>query len=123
MPMAVATSSSRAAVALKRRGHPALFERFAVVVTAEDVSRGKPKPDVFLEAARQLGVPPQQCLVFEDALSGVQAGLAAGCAVVAVPDQRLHLDQSAFQDATEVLPSLQDFQPQRWGMPPFEDMS
>jgi len=57
---------------------------FRVIVAAEDVSRGKPDPQVFLFAAQQLAVPPERCVVFEDALVGVEAALAGGMKVVAV---------------------------------------
>ena len=57
----------------------------AVLVTADDVVAGKPDPEGYLEAARRLGVPPADCLVLEDAPAGVQAALAAGMRVVALP--------------------------------------
>ena len=57
----------------------------AVLVTADDVAAGKPDPEGYLEAARRLGVPPADCLVLEDAPAGVQAALAAGMRVVALP--------------------------------------
>ena len=56
----------------------------AVVVTADDVSRGKPDPEPFLLAAERLGVEPERCLVVEDAPAGLAAGRAAGCATLAV---------------------------------------
>jgi sugar-phosphatase len=56
----------------------------AVVVTADDVVRGKPDPEPFLSAARRLGADPRRCLVVEDAPAGLAAGSAAGCATVAV---------------------------------------
>jgi sugar-phosphatase len=56
----------------------------SVLVTADDVQRGKPAPDPFLEAARRLGVPPERCLVVEDAPAGLEAARAAGCATLAV---------------------------------------
>jgi len=57
----------------------------AVLVTAEDVAAGKPDPEGYLEAARRLGRPPADCVVLEDAPAGVQAALAAGMPVVALP--------------------------------------
>lgn len=90
IPMALATSSRASAVAQKSKNHQRMFEKLSVVVTGDDpaVLAGKPAPDIYLEAARRLGVAPQYCLVVEDALSGVQAGKRAGCVVVAVPDAR-----------------------------------
>jgi len=119
VPMAVATSSSRKALEAKRLPHGALFSRFAACVTAEDVAHGKPAPDVFLAAAVALGVPATECVVFEDAESGVDAGLAAGAAVVAVPDPTLHADVTPFAKAHAVLRSLDDFVPEQWGLPPY----
>lgn len=57
---------------------------FQAVVTAEDVSHGKPDPEVFLKAAEKIGREPQNCVVFEDAHVGIEAGLAAGAKVIAV---------------------------------------
>lgn len=67
-----------------------------VVVTVDDVERGKPSPDPFLEAARRLGADPAECLVVEDAPGGLTAARAAGCATLAVrtttPDEELVAD-------------------------------
>lgn len=57
---------------------------FAAVAAGDEVERGKPAPDIFLKAAQQIGVPPANCVVFEDAPAGVEAGHAAGMKVVAV---------------------------------------
>lgn len=57
---------------------------FAAVVTAEDVSHGKPDPEVFLQGAERIGRDPRRCVVFEDAHVGIEAGRAAGCRVIAV---------------------------------------
>ena len=83
VPRAVATSASRADAEpmLERIG---LRDRFDVVVTAEDVRRGKPDPEVYLRAARGLGHEPVHCLVFEDALVGVRAARSAGMRVIGV---------------------------------------
>lgn len=83
VPRAVATSATRrdldrvlAALGLRRR--------FEVVVTADDVRWGKPHPEVYLKAAAGLGVDPSACVVFEDAVVGVQAARAAGMRVIGV---------------------------------------
>ena len=62
------------------------FHNHHHVVVNEDVARGKPAPDVFLLAASRLGVPPSQCLVLEDSITGAEAGLSAGMSVILVPD-------------------------------------
>jgi len=83
VPRAVATSASRRDVeALLSRAN--LRDRFEVVVVAEDVRRGKPDPEVYLIAARGLGVTPARCLVFEDAVVGVQAARSAGMRAIGV---------------------------------------
>jgi mannitol-1-/sugar-/sorbitol-6-phosphatase len=68
----------------------------SVLVTVDDVSRGKPAPDPFLEAARRLGADPRRCLVVEDAPKGLEAAHAAGCFTLAVvtttPAEELHAD-------------------------------
>jgi HAD superfamily hydrolase (TIGR01509 family) len=83
-PMAVASGGHRRVVmnTLRALG---IAELFDVVVTAEDYSRGKPFPDPFLEAARQLRIAPERCLVFEDTHTGITAAHAAGMQAVLVP--------------------------------------
>ncbi|MEW6272240.1 MAG: HAD-IA family hydrolase [Thermodesulfobacteriota bacterium] len=87
VPQAVATSSSRRFFELKTTRHGAWFRLFSAVVVGDDprIARGKPEPDIFLVAARELGADPATCLVFEDAPSGIAAARAAGMQVVAVP--------------------------------------
>ncbi len=84
VPMAVASGSSRAAIdaVLAGAGLDALLP---VRVSAEEVARGKPEPDVFLEAAERLGVEPGRCAVVEDAPPGAEAAHRAGMRCVAVP--------------------------------------
>jgi beta-phosphoglucomutase-like phosphatase (HAD superfamily) len=99
-------SSSRPpliAATLEAIGVETLFE---VVVSAAAVGRGKPAPDVFLEAARRLGVPPARCLVIEDSHNGVAAARAAGMRCVAIPcETTRHQD---FGQATARLARLAD---------------
>ncbi|RST06634.1 HAD family phosphatase [Streptomyces sp. WAC07149] len=84
VPMAVASGSSREAIdaVLEGTGLAALL---TTAVSAEEVERGKPAPDVFLEAARRLGARPADCVVVEDAAPGALAAQAAGMGCVAVP--------------------------------------
>ncbi len=84
VPMAIATGGTRLVVGrtLQMLEMSDLFEE---VVTADDVARGKPAPDIYLEAASRLGVPPGKCLAIEDAPSGIEAARAAGMMVVTVP--------------------------------------
>jgi nigerose phosphorylase len=85
--IALGTASKNAALILEKLGITALFD---AIVDGNQVSKAKPDPEVFLECARRLGVHPWQCVVFEDAAAGVQAGKNAGMRVVGVGDgQRL----------------------------------
>ena len=85
LPMAVATSTVRriAEHHLERAG---LLDHFIAVCTREDVTRGKPHPDLFLKAASDLGVRAERCLVLEDSYQGVRAAHAAGAMPIMVPD-------------------------------------
>jgi beta-phosphoglucomutase family hydrolase len=83
IPRAVASSTSRLNLEAIFAS-TGLHEFFDAVVSAEDVVNGKPAPDVFLKAASLLGVPPKRCIVFEDALFGIEAAHRAGMKVVAV---------------------------------------
>src|SRR5207302_128219 len=62
---------------------------FDVIVTGDEIERGKPDPDIYLLAAEKLGIRADACLVIEDALSGIAAGKAAGMRVAAIPDRRV----------------------------------
>lgn len=84
VPMAIATGGTRI-VAEKTLQAVGLSDLFDEVVTASDVSCGKPAPDIFLEAAARLEVAPARCLVFEDAPAGLMAAQSAGMQVVCVP--------------------------------------
>jgi mannitol-1-/sugar-/sorbitol-6-/2-deoxyglucose-6-phosphatase len=85
--LAVATSSLSASARPFLDRHE-LTWFFDVIVTGDEIERGKPHPDIYLCAAEKLGVPANVCLVIEDALSGIAAGKAANMRVAAVPDRR-----------------------------------
>lgn len=116
---AVASSSHRREFDLKTTAHRDWFTCFQCVVLGDDpaVTHGKPAPDIFLAAAERMNVAPAQCLVFEDAPSGVEAARAAGMTVVAVPNPAMSAE--AFRDANQVLRSLESFDPASWGFPPY----
>ncbi len=82
--LATATDLKRATRYLKEIG---LYEYFDRIICAEMVERGKPAPDIYQYACRQLGLSPQECLAVEDSPNGANSASAAGCAVVYVPDQ------------------------------------
>lgn len=87
LPMAVATGGTQA-ICRKTLGSLGLLEYFQHIVTADDVRHGKPAPDIFLEAARRLGVPPESCYAFEDGELGLRSARAAG--MTAIDIRRLH---------------------------------
>lgn len=97
-----------------------MFQHISVIVAGDDpaVNNGKPAPDIYLEAARRLNVDPKECLVFEDALSGVRSGKAAGCYVVAIPDPRFSEEEKKVfaKEADMVLDSLWQFDGSKFGL-------
>ncbi|GAA3837708.1 HAD family hydrolase [Streptomyces chiangmaiensis] len=98
VPMAVASGSSSEAIEAILSG-TGLDSRFTTYVSADEVARGKPAPDVFLEAARRLGAAPADCVVLEDAAPGVAAAHAAGMRCIAVPYVAARADDPAFAEA------------------------
>ncbi|MFC7982865.1 HAD family hydrolase [Streptomyces sp. NPDC057336] len=98
VPLAVASGSSPEAIEaiLSRTG---LDARLRTVVSAAEVARGKPAPDVFLEAARRLGADPADCVVLEDAAPGAAAAHAAGMRCIAIPYVAAQADAPEFATA------------------------
>ncbi|NEC70663.1 HAD family hydrolase [Streptomyces rochei] len=98
VPLAVASGSSPEAIAaiLARTGLDSLLP---TVVSADEVARGKPAPDVFLEAARRLGADPADCVVLEDAAPGAAAAHAAGMRCIAIPYVAAQADAPEFATA------------------------
>lgn len=117
VPMAVATSSRRDYFELKTSRHRDWFGLMSAIVTAEDpeVRAAKPAPDVYQVAARRIQADPATTLAFEDSPFGVQAAVAAGLRVIAVPDPAM--DHSLYPQASAILGSLNDFSPAAWGLP------
>ena len=82
-----------------------LDEVFDVTVSSEEVARGKPAPDVYLEAARRLGVEPAACVAIEDSANGIRSAHAAGMRVLALPNPRYPPPEGALALAAVVLRS------------------
>lgn len=103
--LAVASSSNRELIdaVLRRLELAALFE---VTVSSEEVERGKPAPDVYLEAARRLGVDPARCAAIEDSHGGIRSAKAAGMRVLAIPNPSFPPDEEALALADVTLDSL-----------------
>jgi HAD superfamily hydrolase (TIGR01509 family) len=103
--LAVASSSNRELIdtVLRRLELTALFE---VTVSSEEVARGKPAPDVYLEAARRLGVDPARCAAVEDSASGIRSAHAAGMRVIAYPNRHYPPADEVLALADHVLTGL-----------------
>jgi len=110
-PVAIASSSNRELidVVLAAAG---LADVVRVAVSSEEVERGKPAPDVYLEAARRLGVDPSRCVAVEDSENGIRSAKAAGMSVVAIPNQHFPPDAEALAQADVVLGSVAELTPQ-----------
>ncbi|WP_225821537.1 HAD family hydrolase [Streptomyces naphthomycinicus] len=102
VPMAVASGSSPQAIEAILAG-TGLAALLRTVVSSDDVPRGKPAPDVFLEAARRLGADPADCVVLEDAAPGAAAAHAAGMRCIAVPYVPAQADAAGFATASLLL--------------------
>lgn len=86
-----------------------LAGKFEVVLSADQVERGKPHPDVYLETAKRLGVEPEYCLCLEDSKNGMLAGLNAGFKVIGIPDKDFPVEQAVLDKVDAVLGSLDEF--------------
>jgi HAD superfamily hydrolase (TIGR01509 family) len=84
-PIALATSTARH-LTLRQLGAAGLLDRFGAMATGDEVVNGKPAPDIYLLAARRLGVDPASCVALEDSEPGVEAASRAGMRVIMVPD-------------------------------------
>ena len=106
-PLALASSSNRAIFeeVLRLAG---IEECFRATVSSEEVARGKPAPDVYLEAAHQLGVATGACAAVEDSHAGIRSAKSAGMRVVAIPNPSYPPDEEALQLADAVVGSLDE---------------
>jgi HAD superfamily hydrolase (TIGR01509 family) len=104
-PLALASSSNRL-IFEEVLGLAGLTECFRATVSSEEVERGKPAPDVYLEAARRLGVAPDSCAAVEDSHAGIRSAKSAGMRVVAIPNASYPPDEEALALADAVVGSL-----------------
>jgi HAD superfamily hydrolase (TIGR01509 family) len=110
-PLALASSSNRELIdlALELMG---VADLFRTTVSSEEVARGKPAPDVYLEAARRLGVEPTRAVAIEDSHNGIRAANAAGMRVIAIPNPHFPPGEEALAEADIVLRSLTELTPE-----------
>jgi HAD superfamily hydrolase (TIGR01509 family) len=110
-PLAVASSSNPELieVVLDAAG---LHDVIPVVVSSQEVARGKPAPDVYVEAARRLGVDPHACAAVEDSHNGIRSAKAAGMRVIALPNPHFPPDEEALAQADVVLRSIDELTPE-----------
>jgi HAD superfamily hydrolase (TIGR01509 family) len=109
-PLGIASSSNRPLIDLFLE-LTGTRERFRATVSSEEVERGKPAPDVYLEAARRLGVDPGSCAAIEDSENGIRSASAAGMRVIAIPNHVFLPSEEALSEAGAVLGSLDELTP------------
>jgi HAD superfamily hydrolase (TIGR01509 family) len=109
-PLAVASSSNREIIDLVL-GLSGLDRFFRSTVSSEEVPRGKPAPDVYLEAVRRLSTDPERSAAVEDSRNGILSARAAGMRVVAIPNTRFPPDEEALAAADVVIPSIDELTP------------
>jgi HAD superfamily hydrolase (TIGR01509 family) len=104
-PLGLASSSNRPIIdlVLEQSGLTACF---VATVSSEEVGRGKPAPDVYVEAARRLGVEPPACVAIEDSSNGMRSAAAAGLKIVAIPNHEFPPDPDALELADVALESI-----------------
>jgi len=110
-PLALASSANREIIdrVLDLAG---LAEEFKATVSSEEVEHGKPAPDVYLEAARRLGVPADRCVAIEDSSNGIRSAAAAGMAVIAYPNEHYPPASDALALASACVHSLAGITPE-----------
>ena len=111
-PLGLASSSNRNVIDLVLQA-AGLAEAFEATVSSEEVGAGKPAPDVYLEAAKRLGVERAECVAIEDSANGLRSAHAAEMAVIAIPNRDFPPDPEALALADIVLDSLEELNPER----------
>jgi HAD superfamily hydrolase (TIGR01509 family) len=111
-PLALATSSNRNVIDLVLE-EADLVDAFEATVSSEEVARGKPAPDVYLDAARQLEVDPAACAAIEDSANGIRSAHAAKMPVIAIPNRDFPPEPDALALAAVVLDSLEQLTPEQ----------
>jgi HAD superfamily hydrolase (TIGR01509 family) len=109
-PLGLASSSNREIIDLVLE-IAGLTDAFTVTVSSEEVARGKPAPDVYLEAAHRLNVVPEECAAIEDSTNGLRSAAAAGMIVIALPNAAFPPDDDVLQSASAVIASLDELRP------------
>jgi HAD superfamily hydrolase (TIGR01509 family) len=109
-PLGLASSSNRELIDLALE-HSGLARHFGATVSSEEVTRGKPAPDVYLEAARLLGARPEACAAVEDSEAGISSAKAAGMRVIAVPNPHFPPAGPALAQADVVLEAVGELVP------------
>ena len=109
-PLGLASSSNRPLIDAVLDAAE-LAEVFRATVSSEEVARGKPAPDVYLEAARRLGIHPERCAAIEDSHAGIASAKAAGMRVIVVPNPAYPPDEDVLAEADIVLPSIEQLDP------------
>ena len=106
-PLGLASSSNRELID-RALEVSELAPLFRATVSSEEVERGKPAPDVYLEVARRLAVDATSCAAVEDSANGIRSAQAAGMRVVAIPNERYPPDDDALSLASRVLRAIKD---------------
>ena len=114
-PLGLASSSNREVIDLVLEAS-GLARHFAATVSSEEVARGKPAPDVYLEAARRLHAGPEACAAVEDSENGIRSARAAGMRTIAIPNPRYPPDTAALAEADVVLDSVAELSPDVVGL-------
>ena len=110
--LALASSANRSIIELVLE-RSQLSHCFGAWVSSEEVPKGKPAPDVYLEAARRIGTPARDCAAVEDSSNGLRSAAAAGSLVIAIPNREFPPDSGALAAAAVVLESIDQLTPER----------